>query len=58
MRKSLIGLLAFGLICVGVSLDRRRRKKDPPVPDLNTWEGEGGSVPVSEDRTAAQTKTG
>ncbi len=56
MNRLLLGLLALGLIVTGVKLDRRRsRPPSFPRSDINDWEGEGGAVPVSDQRTAAQT---
>ncbi len=58
MIRLVIGLLALGLIGVGAALDRRRRQRPPAQADLDQWEGEGGAVPVNDDRIAAQTTAG
>lgn len=54
-----IGLLSVGVLALGAALDRRRRQERQrlPRPDIERWEEEGGAVPTSEDRTAAQTAT-
>jgi hypothetical protein len=54
-----IGLLSIGAIVLGTQLDRRRQRERQrlPRPEIHRWEEEGGAVPVSGARTAAQTKT-
>lgn len=54
-----IGLLSVGVLVLGAALDRRRRQERQrlPRPDIERWEEEGGAVPTSDDRTAAQTAT-
>jgi hypothetical protein len=54
-----IGFLSIGALVLGASLDRRRQRERQrlPRPEINRWEEEGGAVPVSEERTAAQTAT-
>jgi hypothetical protein len=53
-----IGLLSIGAVILGTSLDRRRQRERQRLPrqDLHRWEEEGGAVPVSSVRTAAQTE--
>jgi hypothetical protein len=53
-----IGLLSVGAVILGTTLDRRRQRERQrlPRPDLHRWEEEGGAVPVSPARTAAQTE--
>ncbi len=52
-----IGLLSVGAVILGTTLDRRRARERQRLPrqDLHRWEDEGGAVPVSPARTAAQT---
>lgn len=52
-----IGLLSVGAVILGATLDRRRQRERQRLPrqDIHRWEDEGGSVPVSPVRTAAQT---
>jgi len=52
----LIGILAMGAVAAGHALDRSRRQERRRVtrPEINRWEEEGGAVPVSTGRTAAQ----
>jgi hypothetical protein len=52
-----IGLLSIGAVILGTTLDRRRQRERQRLPrqDLHRWEDEGGAVPVSPVRTAAQT---
>jgi hypothetical protein len=54
----LVGLLIIGAVAAGASHDRRRRRERErlPRPEVNRWEEEGGAVPVTEGRTAAQTQ--
>jgi hypothetical protein len=53
----IIGILAIGAVAAGHALDdhRRRQRRRVPRPEINRWEEEGGAVPVSTGRTAAQT---
>jgi hypothetical protein len=51
----MIGILAIGVVAAGHALDDHRRRKRAPRPEINRWEEEGGAVPVSTERTAAQT---
>jgi hypothetical protein len=53
-----IGLLSIGAVFLGTALDRRRQRERERLPrrDLHRWEEEGGAVPVSPVRTAAQTE--
>jgi hypothetical protein len=53
-----IGLLSIGAVILGTRLDRRRQRERQRLPrqELNRWEEEGGAVPVSPARTAAQTE--
>jgi hypothetical protein len=53
----MIGILAIGAVAAGHALDdnRRRQRRKVPRPEINRWEEEGGAVPVSTGRTAAQT---
>jgi hypothetical protein len=53
-----IGLLAIGALLFGTQLDRRRQRERQrlPRPEIQRWEEEGGAVPVSTGRTAAQTQ--
>ena len=55
MNRLLLALLALGVIGVGAALDRRQRQQPSTPADLDQWEGEGGAVPVTDDRIAAQT---
>jgi len=57
LRVSLV--VAIGVIAMGVALDRRRQQEQSrlPRPEINRWEDEGGAVPISSSRTAAQTIT-
>jgi hypothetical protein len=54
-----IGILSIGAIVLGTQLDRRRQRERArlPRPEIHRWEEEGGAVPVSRARTAAQTQT-
>jgi hypothetical protein len=51
------GLLVIGALVAGISLDRRRRRERRRLPrvEIQRWEEEGGAVPTSADRIAAQT---
>jgi hypothetical protein len=51
-----IGLLSVGAVILGTTLDRRRQRERQRLPrqDLHRWEDEGGAVPVTPARTAAQ----
>jgi len=53
-----IGLLSVGAVILGTTLDRRRQRERQRLPrqELHRWEDEGGAVPVSPARTAAQTE--
>ena len=53
----LIGILALGAVAAGHALDKNRHqmRRRVPRPEINRWEDEGGAVPVSPRRTAAQT---
>jgi hypothetical protein len=53
----MIGILAIGAVAAGHALDdhRRHQRRRVPRPEINRWEDEGGAVPVSTGRTAAQT---
>jgi hypothetical protein len=53
----LIGILALGAVAAGHALDKNRHqmRRGRPRPEINRWEEEGGAVPVSPQRTAAQT---
>jgi hypothetical protein len=53
-----IGLLSIGAVILGTALDRRRQRERERLPrqDIHRWEDEGGAVPVSPLRTAAQTE--
>jgi hypothetical protein len=53
-----VGLLSIGAVILGTTLDRRRQRERQRLPrqDLHRWEDEGGAVPVSPARTAAQTE--
>jgi hypothetical protein len=55
----MIGALGIGAIALGTSLDRRRRRERQkvPRPEIHRWEEEGGAVPTSRARTAAQTQS-
>ena len=57
--KWTIGLLSIGAVVLGTQLDRRRQRERQrlPRPEIHRWEEEGGAVPVSRVRTAAQTQT-
>jgi len=58
MKRLLLGFLAVVLIVTVAKLDRRRvRGRRPPSArrQIEGWEGEGGAVPVDNERTAAQT---
>jgi hypothetical protein len=50
--------LAIGVLALGGRHAYRqlktKRKKPVPKARLEVWEGEGGAVPVSPERTAAQ----
>ena len=52
-----IGLLSVGAVILGTTLDRRRQRERQRLPrqELHRWEDEGGAVPVTPARTAAQT---
>jgi hypothetical protein len=52
-----IGLLSIGAVVLGTALDRRRLRERQrlPRPEIQRWEEEGGAVPASGARTAAQT---
>ena len=54
-----IGVLAVGVVALGAGYDRKRQRERFRVsrPEINRWEEEGGAVPVSRARTAAQTQT-
>ena len=53
-----IGFLSIGAIVLGTQLDRRRQRERQRLPraEIHRWEEEGGAVPVSRARTAAQTE--
>ena len=53
-----IGLLSIGAVVLGTQLDRRRQRERHSLPrrEIHRWEEEGGAVPVSRARTAAQTE--
>lgn len=53
-----IGLLSVGAVILGTTLDRRRQRERQRLPrqDIHRWEEEGGAVPMSPVRTAAQTE--
>jgi hypothetical protein len=53
-----VGLLSIGAVILGTSLDRRRQRERQRLarPEIHRWEDEGGAVPVSRSRTAAQTE--
>ena len=55
-----IGLLSIGAVILGTQLDRQRQRDRQRLPraEIHRWEEEGGAVPVSRKRTAAQTETG
>ena len=58
MNRLFLGLLALGLVATGLRLDQSRARSQQSRsvrPEINEWEGEGGSVPVADERTAAQT---
>jgi hypothetical protein len=52
-----IGFLSIGAVILGSRLDRRRQRERERLPrqDIYRWEEEGGAVPASPIRTAAQT---
>ncbi|MEJ0034567.1 MAG: hypothetical protein WDO68_00545 [Gammaproteobacteria bacterium] len=52
-----VGLLSIGAVILGTTLDRRRQRERQRLPrqDIHRWEEEGGAVPASSARTAAQT---
>ncbi len=54
----MIGVLGIGAMALGTALDRRRRRErqSVPRPEIHRWEEEGGAVPTSRARTAAQTQ--
>jgi hypothetical protein len=54
-----IGLLSIGAVVLGTQLDRRRQRERERLPraEIHRWEEEGGAVPVSRRKTAAQTQT-
>lgn len=48
-------LLGLGWRCVAqVQAERRSTRPRAEPEHLQTWEGEGGGVPVADNRTAAQ----
>jgi len=53
-----VGLLSLGAVALGVSLDRRRQRERQRLPrrEIHRWEEEGGAVPTSGARSAAQTE--
>jgi hypothetical protein len=53
----MIGILAIGAVAAGHALDKNRHqlRRRRTRPEINRWEEEGGAVPVSPQRTAAQT---
>ena len=53
-----VGLLSIGAVVLGVSLDRRRQRERQRLPrrEIHRWEEEGGAVPTTRSRTAAQTE--
>ena len=53
-----IGILSIGAVVLGTRLDRRRQRERQRLPrrEIHRWEEEGGAVPVSRARTAAQTE--
>jgi hypothetical protein len=55
-----IGLLSIGAVILGTQLDRQRQRDRQRLPraEIHRWEEEGGAVPVSGKRTAAQTEAG
>jgi hypothetical protein len=54
-----IGLLSIAAVVTGTQLDRRRQRERERLPraEIHRWEEEGGAVPVSRRKTAAQTQT-
>lgn len=60
---SLLGVLAIAalgwmVVASYCTQCKRRRGRLPDAPEhIQTWEGEGGGVPVATNRTAAQVKT-
>jgi hypothetical protein len=52
-----VSLLAIGVFALGLALDRLRQRERSRLPrrEISRWEEEGGAVPVSSSRTAAQT---
>jgi hypothetical protein len=55
MKKLLIGAALLGAIYAGVVWSLRQSRQNREGANLDQWEGEGGSVPVEDDRIAAQT---
>jgi hypothetical protein len=55
MKKLLALAITLCTIYAGLELSRRRSQKSRRRSDLDQWEGEGGAVPVDDERTAAQT---
>ena len=53
-----IGLLSIGAVVLGTQLDRRRQRERERLPraEIHRWEEEGGAVPTTRSRTAAQTQ--
>lgn len=50
-------LIGLSLRCVSqVQAERLSTRSDAESEDLQTWEGEGGGVPVDDSRTAAQVR--
>jgi len=60
MNRSLIWIAALAGLLAGASLSTHRRRErerrlSPAKPEpLQTWEGEGGAVPLRTGRTAQQ----
>jgi hypothetical protein len=54
-----VSLLAIAVCALGLALDRLRQRERSRLPrqEISRWEEEGGAVPVSSSRTAAQTDT-
>lgn len=63
LTRQVVALAALGALlgaawrCVAAVQDERRSTRPKAEPEhLQTWEGEGGGVPLDEHRTAAQVR--
>lgn len=60
--RRILGFLTLASVTYGIKrmlgLARSRRRHAEQREAVNTWEGEGGAVPIAPNRTAQQTEPG